>query len=142
MSPSRVFVCVLVAIMVVVVVVAACSPSKNSSKSSSTPSAPPTTVAQAAAERLAAVKVVKSIRPGSAVGFDPAALRAASIPQSILPAGATLSPVAGSFDLRGASASLDVVMRVPGRALQTYWVLLRKVHGRWAIAGTFALGGV
>lgn len=137
MRRSRVSACVLVAIMMV----AACSPSKDSSKSSSTPSAPPTTVARDAAERLAAVKVVESIRPGSAVGFDPAALRAASKPQEILPAGAKLSAVKGSFDLRGLAASLDVVMSVPGSAPQKYWVLLSKVHGRWIVAGTFALGG-
>lgn len=94
-----------------------------------------------AREAAAATEAVESVRPGRMQGFDPAVWRSVPDKATVLPPGARLRVVAGSFVGNGTSATVDAVISSSGEPNQRAWVFLRKVRGDWLIYGTLPLGG-
>ena len=97
-------------------------------------------LARRVAERGAASKVVGSLRPGSAQGFDTQSWAAAKDPNAVLPLGATLATDRRSWDIRGSEASVNVTLSVPGRAAEHLLLLLHKAGGAWLVYGSMPEG--
>jgi hypothetical protein len=94
-----------------------------------------------AAQAAAATAVVEQVRPGRMQGFDPAVWRSIPDKATVLPPGARLQVVPGSFVGNRTSATVDAVISNSGPPDQRAWVFLRKVRGDWLIYGTLPLGG-
>lgn len=99
----------------------------------------PTISMHSTADQRSIESVVESVRPGSSTGFDPSTYADAINPAAILPEGATLRVVDGSWDIDGETASVDVVVTTPGAPERRHWVFLRKTDGAWLIVGTLPL---
>lgn len=90
-------------------------------------------------DRVAVVGVVSSLKAGSPVGFAPEMLAEVTNPESILPVGALVVPVAASLDEQGDKASVDAVVSVAGQPDARYWVLLERRDGSWVVYMTIPL---
>jgi hypothetical protein len=58
---------------------------------------------------------------------------------TVLPTGASVSPLVNTLDVRGDKASVDAVMTAPGQPDRDYWVFLERQTTGWVVMMTIPM---